>query len=77
MTEYEIEPFNYFSDEEILADIRAICRKLGQPTLLLSEYLRNGKYGRKAIENHFGNFHEALKNSVWRLEEPGIIRTRR
>lgn len=71
MTEYEIEPFNYFSDEEILADIRAICRKLGQPTLLLSEYLRNGKYGRKAIENHFGNFHEALKKLGLEIRRTG------
>lgn len=71
MTQYVFEPFNYFSDEEILADIRSVCRKLRQPTLLLSEYLRNGKYKRKAIENHFGNFHEALKKLGLEIKRTG------
>ena len=61
MRKYEIEHLNSYSDEEILADIRGVCRALGKSTILLSEYLRNGKFGRKAIQNHFGHFHKALK----------------
>ena len=71
MQKYAIEPSNYFSDEEILADIRGVCRKLGKPTILLSEYLRNGKFGRKAIQNHFGHFHNALKKLGLEVKRTG------
>ncbi len=61
MQKYEIEQLNNFSDEEILADIRRVCRAMGKATILQSDYLRSGKFGSKAIRNHFGNFHEALR----------------
>ena len=71
MQKYEIEPLNNFSDEEILADIRGVCRTLGKSTILLSDYLRNGKFGRKAIRNHFGNFHEALRRLGLKVKRTG------
>ena len=71
MQKYEIVPFNNFSDEEILADIRNVCRRLNKETILLSDYLRHGKYGRKAIRNHFGNFHTALSRMGLKIIRTG------
>ena len=71
MQKYEIEPLNNFSDEEILADIRSVCKALGKSTILQSDYLRNGKFGVKAIRNHFGNFHGALRKLGLEIKRTG------
>ena len=44
---------------------------LGKSTILQSDYLRHGKFGRKAIQNHFGNFHGALRKLGLEVKRTG------
>lgn len=56
---YEVR-LNGCTDEDILADVLRVYNELKEEELLQSDYLRHGRYSRKAIRNHFGNFNNAL-----------------
>ena len=52
---------NYgLTDEEIVDDVIRVKEELGGDTLLMREYFAHGKYGKKAIWNHFGSWNNLL-----------------
>lgn len=53
----------YFSDEEILADLRRVAKILNKNTLGEREYLENGKFSCKPFINRFGSWNNAIEKA--------------
>ena len=49
------------SDEELLADLRAVAARLGKETVGLKEYRKVGKYDDTTASNRFGSWNKALR----------------
>lgn len=51
----------YFSNEDVLADLREVAKKLGKNTVSSHEYPKYGKFSVKVFRNRFGNWNKALQ----------------
>ncbi|HVO32713.1 MAG TPA: HNH endonuclease [Elusimicrobiota bacterium] len=51
----------YFSDEEILADLRRVAAYLGKKAIGHREYLRHGQFSCKPFVNRFGSWNKAVE----------------
>lgn len=49
------------TDEQIINDVVRVKNFLNKDTLILREYEQYGKYGSKAIRNHFGTWNKLLE----------------
>ena len=50
----------YFNNEDILADLRDVAKKLGKDTVRNHEYPKHGKFSTKVFRNRFGSWNKAL-----------------
>lgn len=56
-----IDKTNKISDEDIISDLLYVKNEiLKRDTIIIKEYTQYGKYGRKAIKNHFGSWNNLL-----------------
>ena len=53
----------YFSDDEILADLRKVAKKLSKNNISGREYLREGSFSQKVYYNRFGSWNKALQKA--------------
>ena len=53
----------YFSDNELLADLQAVSKKLGNRNISGREYLKNGNFSQKVFYNRFGSWNGALQKA--------------
>ena len=53
--------YKKLTDQEILDDVKRVLNELGTESIKSREYFTYGKYGKKAIENHFGSWNGLLK----------------
>jgi len=53
----------YFSEEELLADLRQAARTLRRETIGEREYVKAGKFSCKPFINRFGSWNNALKKA--------------
>lgn len=54
------KPNHGLTDEEIIEDVIRVKEELNKDSLLMREYFARGKYGKKAIWNHFGSWNNLL-----------------
>ena len=61
---YQLEPDNRnCSDEELLADLRAVAQNLGKPFLTKAEYNGHGRFCAATMQKRFGSWNKALARS--------------
>lgn len=53
----------YFSDEQLLEDLRSVAKKLNQKTVGQREYPQHGQFSCKPFMNRFGSWNKALKKA--------------
>ena len=75
-----IDKTNNISDEDIILDVLHVKNDiLNQETLTSREYLLHGKFGRKAIWNHFGSWNNLLSRlnieltNTYKISDEDII----
>lgn len=61
---FELEPYHRgITKEEVVADIAAVARQLGQPTLTADDYRRHGKYSPDVARRRCGSWLAALRDA--------------
>lgn len=51
----------YFTNEDVLADLCEVAKKLGKNTVSNHEYPKHGKFSVKVFRNRFGSWNKALE----------------
>lgn len=59
----------YFSNEDVLADLRKVAQELGKNTVGMREYPQYGKFSTKVFRNRFGSWNKAL-------DAAGLVKTK-
>ena len=57
---FEFKKIGYYTDQEIIDDVLKIASEVGFDSFNSRIYYQNGKYGSKAIKNHFGTWNKTL-----------------
>ena len=61
---YQYKPYqNSISDSELIADLVAVCERMGKDSLSMAEYDAWGKYNSSTISRRFGTWNTALKGA--------------
>ncbi|MEZ5920643.1 MAG: HNH endonuclease [Parvularculaceae bacterium] len=61
---YELEPNNRGRpDEELMADLRLVAKRLGQLSVSKDQYGKHGRFSPATIQKRFGSWNEALLRS--------------
>ena len=59
-----VDKTNKISDHDIIKDLLRVKDEIiKKDKITMREYLTNGKYGQKAIKNHFGTWNKLLSNA--------------
>lgn len=53
----------YFTDEQLLDDLRLVSKKLGNRNISGREYINHGNFSQKVFYNRFGSWNEALQKA--------------
>jgi hypothetical protein len=61
----------YFSDKELLNDLKKAAELLGKQTIGQREYVRLGKFSCKPYRNRFGSWNKALARAGLKVEKVG------
>ena len=63
----------YFTDKELLDDLKRVAGLLGKQTVEYREYLKRGKFSCKPYRNRFGGWNKALAAAGLKVEKLGRI----
>jgi len=53
----------YFNDQELLADLKKVAKKIGKNNVSFREYIKFGEFSTKVFRNRFGTWNKALQKA--------------